>query len=63
MNAQAETAASLRHYSLKEVAGLMKVSERTLHTYTKSGKFKAVKFGGKWKVAESTLNEIIQGKS
>ena len=51
MSAQADTTASLKHYSLKEVAELMKVSERTLHNYIKSGRLKAVKFGGRWKVA------------
>lgn len=62
MNAQADTTASLKHYSLKEVAELMKVSERTLHNYIKFGRLKAVKFGGRWKVAESTLEQIAHGK-
>lgn len=38
-------------YTLKDLKGILKVSERSLHTYIKDGRLKAVKIGGKWKVS------------
>lgn len=50
-------------YTLKELAQLLEVTERTLHTYIKDGKIKGVKIGGKWKVTEENLQRFISGGS
>lgn len=50
---------SLKLYTLKEVAELLHVTERTLLSYIKSGKLPAKKIGGKWQVTESELNTFI----
>lgn len=52
---------SLPLYTLKELAQLLEVTERTLHTYIKTGKLKGVKIGGKWKVTEENLQKFING--
>ncbi len=50
-------------YNLKELRELLNVSERSLHTYIKDGRLKAVKIGGKWKVSEENLKKFINGDS
>lgn len=54
---------SIRLYTLTEVEGILGVSHRTLLRWVKDGKIKAVKIGGKWKVSEDTLRDIIGGKA
>lgn len=52
---------SIKLYSLKEVAHLLDVTERTLHNYIKSGKLKGQKIGGKWKISDENLKKFING--
>lgn len=52
---------SLQLYSLKEVAQLLDVTERTLHNYIKAGKLKGQKIGGRWKVSEENLKRFVNG--
>jgi len=58
----AEKLESLLLYTLKDLAKLLEVTERTLHTYVKDGKLKAVKIGGKWKVTQDNLQKFINGE-
>lgn len=51
-----------KFYSLKELEDNLKVSNRTLLRYIKSGKLKAVKIGGKYVVSESNYNDFISAK-
>ena len=51
-----------RTYSLTELEKILDVTHRTLLTYVKSGRLKAVKIGGKWKVSEENLNRFINGE-
>jgi len=46
-------------YTLAEVAEILKVTRRTLYTYVKEGKLKAVKIGKYWRVSEAALREFI----
>lgn len=50
----------LRVYSLKEVEEILKVSQRTLYTYIKTGKLKAVKMGKYWRVSHESLKDFIE---
>ena len=52
---------SIKLYSLKEVAKLLDVTERTLHNYIKTGKLKGQKIGGKWKISDENLKKFING--
>lgn len=53
---------TIKLYTLQELEGLLEVTTRTLLTYIKEGKLKAVKIGGKWKVSESNLQDFVNGK-
>lgn len=48
-------------YSLTELEPVLGVTHRTLLSYVKTGKLKAVKIGGKWKVSEENLRNFING--
>jgi len=52
----------IKMYSLKDLAQLLKVTERTLHNYIKSGKLKGQKIGGKWQISESNLRKFVNGE-
>lgn len=45
-------------YTLEECEPILGVKKRTLLEYARSGKLKAVKAGGKWKVSEDALKEF-----
>ena len=49
-------------YTLTELEPILGLTHVTLLNYVKTGKLKAVKIGGKWKVSETALKELIQGK-
>ena len=49
-------------YTLTELEGVLGVNHRTLQTYVKNKKLKAVKIGGKWKVSEENLRKFINGE-
>ena len=46
-------------YTLDEVAGIVKVTKRTLYNYIKAGALRAVKMGKYWRVPEGTLQDFI----
>lgn len=52
----------IKLYSLKELATLLSVTERTLHNYIKNGKMKGQKIGGKWQISESNLRKFVNGE-
>lgn len=52
---------SLNLYTLAELEPILGVTHRTLLSYVKTGKLKAAKIGGKWKVSEANLNSFING--
>lgn len=49
-------------YELREIEELLKVSNKTLLRYIKSGKLIATKIGGKWIVTEENLQKLIKGE-
>jgi len=51
----------IKLYSLKELATLLSVTERTLHNYIKSGKMKGQKIGGKWQISETNIQKFLNG--
>jgi excisionase family DNA binding protein len=46
-------------YSVEEVTQILKVTQRTLYNYIKSGSLKAVKVGKYWRVKQEDLREFI----
>ena len=49
----------IKLYTTQEVAAILKVHQRTVFRYIKSGKLKAVKIGT-WRIKEEDLNRLIQ---
>ena len=61
----AETAYTLdgvQLYTLAEISKSLDITTRTLLTYIKNGKLKAVKLGGKWRVSGDNLRAFINGE-
>lgn len=48
-------------YTLKEVAKILKLSERTVYSYVRKDILKAFKIGQYWRISESQLKEFIDG--
>lgn len=48
----------IKVYTLDEVAGILKVTRRTLYTWISAGQLKAVKIGKYWRVSEQALQEF-----
>ena len=57
-----ETLEAIKLFTLEELVSVLGVTHRTLLTYVNTGKLKAVKVGGKWKVSEANLNRFINGE-
>lgn len=51
--------AELKTYTLTEVADILHITTRTLYSYIKAGKLKAVKVGRSWRVTEEALNGLL----
>ena len=51
-----------KFYTLKELEVLLKVGNRTLLTYLKTGKLKGTKVGKRWIVTEEAVNKLIRGE-
>lgn len=47
-------------YTVNEVKDILKVTQRTLYNYIKSGDLKAVKIGKYWRVKKSDLEDFIE---
>ena len=52
---------TIKLYTLQELESILETSTRTLLTYIKQGKLKAVKIGGKRKVSEANLQDFVNG--
>ncbi len=47
-------------YTVEEVKDILKISQRTLYNYIKSGKITAVKIGKYWRIRQSDLQQFIE---
>lgn len=47
-------------YTIEEIAGILKVTRRTLYNYIKSGVLKAVKIGKYWRIKHTDLAYFIE---
>ena len=52
-------ASEIKVYTLEEIAELLHITRRTLYSYVKEGKLKAVKVGKYWRVTEKNLEEFL----
>lgn len=52
--------AKIEVYSVDEVAEILKVTQRSVYTYIRSGQLKAAKIGKSWRITHSSLQEFIE---
>jgi len=55
-------APSFKTYGLDETAAILKISRRTLQDYIKTGRIKAQKIGGHWRISEKNLQRFIDAE-
>lgn len=48
-----------KFYTPKEIANLLKLSERTIQRQLKSGKLKGTLIGRNWRISENQLKELL----
>lgn len=51
-----------KYYTIKEVAEMLKVTERSIHYWKKDGKIKFVKVGRNVRVSETELKRFLEGE-
>lgn len=51
----------IKLYTLKQLAVMLKVTERTMHTYIKDGRLKGQKIGGTWQITQTNLEKFLNG--
>lgn len=49
----------LKLYTIDEITGILKISQRTLYVYIKNKSLKAVKLGKYWRVRLCDLQDLI----
>jgi len=49
-------------YDIKDMMNIIGCCRKTIMTYIKSGKLKAVMIGGKWKISKENLESFCNGK-
>jgi len=47
-------------YTVEEITNILKVTQRTLYNYIKSGALKAVKIGKYWRVKHTDLQDFLE---
>lgn len=50
----------IKVYTLDEIADILKLTKRSLYTYVKNGKLKAVKVGKHWRVSEENFKDFLE---
>ena len=51
--------ADMKVYTIEELVTLLHVTRRTIYTYIKEGKLKAVKMGKYWRVTQKQLEDFL----
>lgn len=58
---RAEKLDRITMYSVSDLEPIIGVTHRTLLSYIKQGRLKAVKIGGKWRISEENLMKFLNG--
>ena len=53
----------LKAYDLMEVAGILKVTRRTVYNMISKKKLPAIKIGKEWRVRHEDLDNLLKGKT
>jgi len=46
-------------YTIEEITAILKVTQRTIYNYIKSGQLKAIKIGKYWRIKHTDFQELI----
>jgi excisionase family DNA binding protein len=52
----------IKLYTLQELVPVLDVTYRTLLDYVKTGRLKAVKIGGRWRISSENLQAFLNGQ-
>lgn len=58
---EAVQALNIELYTVKQVAYILKVSERTVMNYLKNDKIKGQKVAGKWRFTKAEIERLVNG--
>jgi excisionase family DNA binding protein len=53
------TISDFKLYTIEEISGILKVTQRTIYNFISTNNLKAVKIGKYWRVTETALQEFI----
>jgi len=48
-------------YTIQQVMSRLQVADETVYRYIRSGKLKAIRVGGLWRVSKEALEEFLNG--
>ena len=51
----------MKYYTVKEVAEMLKVSEKSVRDWINKDKLNAGKAGRQWRISESDIKEFLEG--
>ena len=46
-------------YTIEEISGILKVTQRTIYNYIKGGQLKAIKIGKYWRIKHGDFQQLI----
>ena len=49
----------IKVYTLAEVAEILQLTRRTIYTYVRTGRLRAVKLGKTWRVTPEAIRELL----
>ena len=52
-----------KNYTTKEVQEILRLHNRTINRYCKSGKLKAFKIGNDWRIPETALQDFLKARN
>lgn len=54
-----DTVTIFKLYSIDEIVEILKVTQRTIYNYIKSGSLKAIKIGKYWRIKHTDLEQFL----
>lgn len=57
-----ETIATMKIYTVEEVATILKIAKSTIYELLKEGEIRGVKIGRVYRISEKALCEFLEGK-
>jgi len=52
-----------KHFSIKEVSGMLGISTTSVNNYVKTGKLRATKIGSSWHIKEKDIKAFLESNT